>query len=45
MQTGRVCTYLVQILVPPRLGVVAAVYVCDPGRQVATLAQARACVG
>ena len=42
---GGVCTYLVQILVPPLLGIVAAACVCDPDRQAATLAQARAWAG
>ena len=37
-----VCTCLVQISVPPLPGVVAVACVRDPGRQVATLAQARA---
>ena len=42
LRTLGVCTWLVQILVPLLLGVVAAACICDPDRQAATLAQARA---
>ena len=36
-QLEGVCTWLVQILVPLPLGVVAAACVCDPGRWVANM--------
>ena len=42
LRTLGVCTWLVQILVPLPLGVVAAACICDPDRQMATLAHARA---